>query len=381
MESIENYCHSCGHNPCDKGCRPARYRCDFDINANPYDPSIWNVTINGATTRVKVPKIAETDTKLSTSYTAGTLIYNAEKHADTITGAQLGSLINLEDLRDTDTANANSCDLLVYHPHCSECGDRCSAKDAKWENYHIPNDESNVLEPDEDGYYHVLSMTDCGCIEAGKIAKPSSDEEVLCILNNLLKTIKPFKGEGQFIDVETGGSTVGFEGGLNPNTGEFYVNWKDWYLDTQAAHGTVTGRLTTTSSFDYLTGKVTYTITSIYYDTITYTVDSDAAAGRPDMTTTIWGCFPGTYSLSDSHETLTNEGLKIFERTVHVALGNSYTQHIGVTYTGNFSVELDPNGGVSNWIDVMRLYNDWDIGDDDGIVEVRYINPLDWETC
>ena len=58
-------CSSCGSDPCScGGCKPAKYGCDFNIMANPYDPSIWNVTINGATTRVKIPKLNETDTKL-----------------------------------------------------------------------------------------------------------------------------------------------------------------------------------------------------------------------------------------------------------------------------------------------------------------------------
>ena len=116
-----NKCSSCGQNPCGcDECRPAKYGCDFNIMANPYDASIWNVTINGATTRVKIPKINETDTKLSTNYTSSSLIYNAEKHTDVISGAQLGSLIKMEDLRDTETSNADSCDLLVFNPYCSE---------------------------------------------------------------------------------------------------------------------------------------------------------------------------------------------------------------------------------------------------------------------
>lgn len=158
--------NSCGCDPCS---HPAKYGCDFDIQANPYDASIWNVTINGATKRVKIPKIAETDTKLSTSYSAAALTYNAEKHVDTITGAQLGGLINVEDLRDTETANADSCDLLVYNPHCSECGDGCKPKNARWKNYHIPDAGNCELELDNEGYYHVLVKDDCGCIKECKL--------------------------------------------------------------------------------------------------------------------------------------------------------------------------------------------------------------------
>lgn len=133
--------------------------------ANPYDPSVWNVSINGATTRVKIPKINETDTKLSTNYTASSLIYNAEKHTDTITGNQLGSLIKMEDLRDAETALADSCDLLVYNPYCSSCGDGCKPKNARWTNYHIPDAGDCEIELDSDGYYRVLVKDDCGCIK------------------------------------------------------------------------------------------------------------------------------------------------------------------------------------------------------------------------
>lgn len=159
-------CNKCNLDPCGcGGCRPARYsKGDFSIVPNPFDASVWNVTLNGATTKVKVPKINETDTKLSTNYTGSSLIYNAEKHTDIISGAQLGSLIRMEDLRDTETPNPDSCDLLVYNPHCDECGDGCKPKDARWRNYHIPDAGDCEVELGDDGYYRVLIKDDCGCI-------------------------------------------------------------------------------------------------------------------------------------------------------------------------------------------------------------------------
>ena len=165
-----NYkCDHCG-NPCDKCSNPARYsKGNFQIEVSPYDASIWMVTIQGATTKVKIPKINETDTKLSTNFTSSALIYDAEKHTDTITGAQLGSLINLEDLRDTEASNADSCDLLVYNPYCSDCGDGCKPKNARWRNYHIPDAGDCELELDDEGYYHVLVKDDCGCIKECKL--------------------------------------------------------------------------------------------------------------------------------------------------------------------------------------------------------------------
>lgn len=165
MNSCCNGCNSCGKDPCSCGCAPAKYGCDFSIAANPFDESIWNVTICGATTKVKIPKLYETDTKLSTSYSNKSLIYNAEKHTDIITGDQIGALINLEDLRDTDVANADSCDLLVFNPYCDECGDGCKPKNAMWKHYHIPDAGECEIEVDDDGYYKVLIKDDCGCIK------------------------------------------------------------------------------------------------------------------------------------------------------------------------------------------------------------------------
>ena len=174
-------CNKCGFGSCSCGeCKPARYSCgDISIAPNPYDASIWMVTIQGATTKVKIPKINETDTKLSTNYISSSLIYNSERHTDTITGSQLGSLIKVEDLRDTETANADSCDLLVYNPYCSDCGDGCAPKNARWTNYHIPNAGDCEMEPDDDGYYKVLIKNDCGCIQECRMPVSASGTTTL----------------------------------------------------------------------------------------------------------------------------------------------------------------------------------------------------------
>ena len=182
-----NKCNSCGPDPCGcGGCKPAKYGCDFNIMANPYDASIWNVTVNGATKRVKIPKINETDTKLSTNYTSSALIYDAEKHQDIITGAQLGSLIKMEDLRDTESSNADSCDLLVFNPFCTECGDGCKPKNARWTNYHIPDAGDCEIPLDDDGYYHVLIKDDCGCIKECRLpAMPNGSVQISYIRDSV----------------------------------------------------------------------------------------------------------------------------------------------------------------------------------------------------
>lgn len=165
-------CNSCNKSDCCGGCNPAKYNCNFDIQANPYDPNEWIVTNCGMSHKVKIPKINETCTSLSTDYSNATLNYKGECGNDTITGEQLGSLINLDELRNVEAKNADPCDLLVFSPGCED--DPCRP-DNKWHNYHIPDAGSCVV-PVEDGYYHVLIKDDCGCIKECRIpvASPAS---------------------------------------------------------------------------------------------------------------------------------------------------------------------------------------------------------------
>lgn len=159
-------CNQCNDNPCScNECKPARYSCGFDIQVDPYDASTWLVTMNGCLHRVKIPKISETCTHLSTDFSGANLIYNGECGQDIISGHQLGELINLNDLRDVDVEDADSCDIMVFDPGCTDCGDGCKPKPAMWRKYHIPDAGDCEVEPDDDGYYHILIKDDCGCIK------------------------------------------------------------------------------------------------------------------------------------------------------------------------------------------------------------------------
>ena len=332
--------------------------------------------MNGENGRIKIPNINETDTKLSTNYSDATLNYHAEKHKDTITGEQLGSIINLKDLRDVDAENPDACSILVFNPGCGECP--CSPDEMMWKKYHIPDATEEATATD--GYYKVLTKSDCGCIVEKKVKKPADTD---CLVKNLINAIKPFEGEGRMIDVQGGGSTAGFSGGLNPHTGEFYISWYDYDPNVQASavgQGRVSGRLTATSDMNIKTGAVTYTITQIYYDRMTYKPLYSGSIARP-MYHTVWGCFPGTHNLRASHQTLTDEGLRLFTYTFWNGSQPEVSVSINKTFSGTYSITVPANGGMSDWIDIMRLYNDWSIADDDGIVQLRYANPLSWTQC
>lgn len=145
-------CGDCCSAPCPKPCLSS-------IEVDPYDPQTWWVDGN----KVRIPKIAETCTSLSTDVANATLNYHGECGETKITGRQLGQIINLNDLRDVEAEHPDSCSLLAWNPHCDYCAEGCEKIGAAWEPYHIPDAGDCVMEPDTEGYYHILKKTDCGC--------------------------------------------------------------------------------------------------------------------------------------------------------------------------------------------------------------------------
>ena len=117
------------------------------------------VTTCGMMHKIKVPKLNETDTKLSTNYSNGTLIYNAERHTDIITGEQLGSIINLDYLRNVeiDPDLSGNCYALIFRKW-AECGDGCRSAADKWMNFNINSDGAKQC-----GIRYVRGANQYGC--------------------------------------------------------------------------------------------------------------------------------------------------------------------------------------------------------------------------
>ena len=209
----------CGKDPCSCGsCKPVEYSCDFDIEADPYNSHIWNIIWCGRIHKVSIPKIAETCTRLSIDYSRATLNYIGECGNTEITGKQLGSIINVEDLRNTciDYSLPGNCYEFIYHKDI-HCGEGCKSPEdcwsnfnifsdgalkdgieyirgagddgcpeylkkptvscsylvfepncdgsGKWKPHHIPDAGECIMEPNSKGYYEVLTKDDCGCIK------------------------------------------------------------------------------------------------------------------------------------------------------------------------------------------------------------------------
>lgn len=156
-----NSCDSC--NPCG-GCGTARNKTYFNLHADPYDSGYWLWEMGCENGRIKLPRFPLACPSLSTNYSNATLnLSMGDCEPQIVTGEQLGSLINMADIRDVDAENPDACDLLVFNPGCGESD--CSPDVMKWKKYHIPDAGNCLMEPDSDGYYKVLAKTDCGCIK------------------------------------------------------------------------------------------------------------------------------------------------------------------------------------------------------------------------
>lgn len=158
MNTCDNNCGGgCG------GCKPACARPYFNLQADPFSADHWLYEMGTDHGRIKLPTIPVACPKLSINYSNSTFnLAQGECETQTLTGAQLGSIIKMDDLRDVDAEAPDACSLLVFNPGCGLCP--CSPDEEMWKKYTIPDAGDCTMEPDSDGYYRVLKKTDCGCI-------------------------------------------------------------------------------------------------------------------------------------------------------------------------------------------------------------------------
>lgn len=162
-----DYCNSC--DPCSKGCGDGcgKVRPWFNLQNDPWDSSYWLWEMGCDNGRVKLPTIPVACPKLSINYSNATLnLAQGECETQTLIGEQLGSIVNLDDLRDVDATSPKACSLLVSNPGCGLCP--CSPDEMMWKKYTIP-DATDVAEVDDQGFYKVLTKTKCGCIIESKV--------------------------------------------------------------------------------------------------------------------------------------------------------------------------------------------------------------------
>lgn len=411
----KNYgCYDCGApkpcKPCGE-CGPAPYQCDFSISAVPFDPTSWNVIWCGKINRVKIPPITEKDTTLSIDYSGATLNYQAERHEDIITGKQLGSIINLGDLRDTSTNYDTDalCYELIYHKY-GECGEGCRSAEDAWATFSI--DSSGALgsqiryvrgtnrygcpyfldvpptpneywfqgwrgESNENGYYQPKPVDKLPTDSKGDPIVMSQDpvtkQPILgsiplqCLIQNLMGNLG-VNAEGVWLP--TPGSTSGFDADIDAMGGDFTVYWSDWndVAETQkAGDGKITGKINWTATTNAQTGQMTYVFHNVFFKEMTWIpVQGVTQPTAPKME--LWSVDPNTG----------NKSIVILPPTEFGRV--QVNAPINQTITFEKTLILTP-GSETEVLKFLYIFVDW-VNDDDGSLGIKFKSTLSgWQDC
>ena len=141
MNMFNNYGH-CGCDTCQpKGCCD-KCGCDrcacpapvFSVETDSTDPTLFRYSVNGKTVlfdHTESIKAGETATSVTLDQVRRTLNHYGEKSTQTITAAELGSILHLADLGDVDANSIADHGLLVFNKE-SDCGEGCEGGTSGW---------------------------------------------------------------------------------------------------------------------------------------------------------------------------------------------------------------------------------------------------------
>lgn len=110
-----------------------------------------------------VVKAAETDTTLRLDVANRGLVYNAERHIDSFSASELGSILHIADIGDVDITGVTDNSLFVYQKN-SDCGEGCEGIDNSWvawnSNEHLDESLATVMGFDSNGAPRALNHPD-----------------------------------------------------------------------------------------------------------------------------------------------------------------------------------------------------------------------------
>lgn len=158
MKCCNNCCNDC--DPCKKKCcepcgcptqimgittvhddTPAWLRFNFGGKSVDYDFT-------------SVVKSAETDTSMRLDIPGRSLVYNAERHIDSFSSQELGSILHIADIGDVDITGVTNNSLFVYQKD-SDCGEGCEGINNSWvawnANEHPVDSVDTIMGFDADG--------------------------------------------------------------------------------------------------------------------------------------------------------------------------------------------------------------------------------------
>lgn len=194
-------CERCHKTPCK--C-PEPY---LGVYESDYRPGIVTFNIDGKTTdwdgRHFVRSL-QTDTTLVADAIARLLRYTAERHTDTITARELGSILHLADIGDIDASKAGNGAMLVYNKDNS-CAEGCYGVHDHWGAW-------NALDNQVQSAYLVMGYDQSGYPVA--IAPPANPNRTYLLgwngknqasyLTVTEATSKPANGGPVYYDEDTG---------------------------------------------------------------------------------------------------------------------------------------------------------------------------------
>lgn len=125
-------CHKERCGACDQPCKcPAPF---LGIEQVPNNVSVLRYNIAGKRADYDYSNLiyqVQSDTTLIADAINRLLAYQAERHTDTITAQELGSVLHLADIGDVDTKGAETGSLLTYQKN-STCGEGCIGLRDSW---------------------------------------------------------------------------------------------------------------------------------------------------------------------------------------------------------------------------------------------------------
>ena len=160
-----NCCNKC--NPCRKKCCEPVCGCPtqiLGITTVHDDTPYWlRFNLGGKSTDydfTSVVKAAETDTSMRLDVAGRNLTYNAERHIDSFSASELGSILHIADIGDVDITGVTDNSLFVYQKD-SDCGEGCEGINNSWvawnEKDHLVDSVDTLMGFDGDGKPQTLN--------------------------------------------------------------------------------------------------------------------------------------------------------------------------------------------------------------------------------
>ena len=157
---------SCNCNRCHKGCAPKNpcgCRKPFlDITEMPDTVSVLSYNFDGATAWYDYGNMiykTQTDTKVRVDAIRRVLEHLAERHVDTISAHELGSILHIADLGDVDITGVEDNSLFVYQKD-NNCSHGCEGVNNSWiawnSNDHMVDSMRTIMGFDADGAPQTL---------------------------------------------------------------------------------------------------------------------------------------------------------------------------------------------------------------------------------